>query len=101
MVWQSSGRIVPREGERLLMRSVSFSTVVAPRRRAIQYAAGHRLKRCCLWDTGSPGPAFAKGFGEATSSRARRSFSEGGEPGDDLAEATMTASCATRTPLHA
>jgi hypothetical protein len=83
MVWQSSGRIVPREGERLLMRSVSFSTVVAPRRRAIQYAAGHRLKRCCLWDTGSPGPAFAKGFGEATSSRARRSFSEGGKPGDD------------------
>jgi hypothetical protein len=31
----------------------------------------------------SPGPAFAKGFGKATSSRARRSFSEGGEPGED------------------
>jgi hypothetical protein len=36
-----------------------------------------------LWDPGSPGPAFAKGFGEATSSRARRSFSAGGEPGED------------------
>ena len=36
-----------------------------------------------LWDPGSPGPAFAKGFGEATSSRARRSFGAGGEPGED------------------
>jgi hypothetical protein len=83
------------------MRSASFSTVSARGNRAIQYAAGYRLKHCCLWDTGSPGPTFAKDFGEATSSRARRSFSEGGEPGDDLAEATMTASCATRTPPHA
>ena len=53
------------------------------RKRAIQYAAASRLKHCRLWNTGSPGPACAKGFGGATISRARRSFSEGGKPGDD------------------
>ena len=36
-----------------------------------------------LWNAGSPGPAYAEGFSGAIISRARRSFSEGGKPGED------------------
>jgi hypothetical protein len=60
-----------------LSRSSSPAKAGDPVRRGLSAQAWR------LWNTGSSGPAFAKGFGEATSSRARRSFSEGGKPGDD------------------
>jgi hypothetical protein len=46
--------------------------------RVIQYAAASRLKHWRLWNTGSPGPGYAK-----ATPLARRSFSEGGKPGED------------------
>jgi hypothetical protein len=52
-------------------------------KRSIEYPRGLPYEHSYLWNTGSPGPAFAAGFGRATHSRARRSFSEGGKPGDD------------------
>jgi hypothetical protein len=59
-----------------------FSAVMPRFKRGIQYAEtviGIEMPVV----TGSPGPAYADGFGAATSSRARRSLSEGGKPGDD------------------
>jgi hypothetical protein len=48
----------------------------------IQYAAC-RFDHCCLWNTGSPGPVCAKASTGHAIFLARRSFSEGGKPGDD------------------
>jgi hypothetical protein len=43
-----------------LLQAVPYPTVIAREKRAIQYAAAYRLEHCCLWNTGSPGPASAK-----------------------------------------
>jgi hypothetical protein len=48
----------------------------------IQCAAGFSIHHSRLWNTGSPGPVYAKAS-TGHVSLARRSFSEGGKPGDD------------------
>ena len=65
---QTSGSIVPREGEAMFgngnastthsLSSPALATVLRPVR-VIQYAAASRLNHCCLWNTGSPGPGYA------------------------------------------
>ncbi|RXH19707.1 hypothetical protein EAS54_05845 [Bradyrhizobium guangzhouense] len=55
----------------------------SPRRRGIQYAAASRLNHCCLGVLDRPVPApprLRRGLHQRS---ARRSFSEGGKPGDD------------------
>jgi len=61
-----------------------LSAVMPRLARGIQYAATPRLKHQRLWNTGSPGPVYAKASTRPANSRARRSFGEGGEPGDDI-----------------
>src|SRR5215475_2425343 len=50
-------------------------------RRGIQYSAASRFKHYGLWNDRPV--RLGQGFDEATNSKARRSFSEGGKPGDD------------------
>jgi hypothetical protein len=47
-----------------------------------------------LWNTGSPGPVCAKASTGHAISLARRSFSEGGKPGDDTGE------CGAMVPIN-
>jgi hypothetical protein len=72
----------PRHCEERRARNDDHTTRHHPRKRVIQYAEASRLNHRRLWNTGSPGPGYAKaspGFPVV----GRRSFSEGGKPGDD------------------
>jgi len=54
--------------------------------RGIQYTAALVFafrSQLALWNTGSPGPVYAKASTGHAISLARRSFSEGGKPDDD------------------
>jgi len=42
------------------------NTPVIPAKAGIQYAAAYRFNHWRLWNTGSPGPGYAKGFAEAS-----------------------------------
>jgi hypothetical protein len=75
MMMHHSGMFVPRECG-VISLSRFKNSAVRP-----------RLKHCGLWNTGSPGPAYAKAPAWPRTRQARRSFSEGGKPGDDIEQA--------------
>jgi hypothetical protein len=67
----------------ILLEGQTDSDLQLSRKRMIQYAAASRVYHCRLWNTGSPGPVSAKASTRPRIHSARRSFGEGGKPGDD------------------